>query len=98
MSIEEKKENYLSIKTINQLRNKSGGGDDATALLGEAKKQMKAVGKLIEEKSMVKVAPEVCEFSVRNYDNWGSTFFIKRVFCHFNIIITEYIPCEIIYF
>ena len=35
-------------------------------------------GKLIEEKTLVKVAPEVCEFSVRNYANWGSAFFIKR--------------------
>ena len=51
MSIEEKKENYLSIKTINQLRNKPASGEDATAVLGEAKKQMKAVGKLIEEKT-----------------------------------------------
>ncbi len=56
MSIEEKKENYLSIKTINQLRNKAGSGDDATAVLGEAKKQMKAVAKLIEEKSRAFVA------------------------------------------
>ena len=47
MSIEEKKENYLSIKTINQLRNKPASGEDATAVLGEAKKQMKAVRILI---------------------------------------------------
>ena len=56
MSIEEKKENYASIKTINQLRNKSGSGDDATAVLSEAKKQMKAVGKLIEEKNRAFIA------------------------------------------
>ncbi len=56
MSIEEKKENYLSIKTINQLRNKSNGGDDATVVLGEVKKQMKAVGKLIEEKNRAFIA------------------------------------------
>ena len=35
-------------------------------------------GKMIEEKCLSKVAPEACEFSVRNYANWGSALFIKR--------------------
>ena len=51
MSIEENKENYLSIKTINKLRKEAGSNDDINVVLGDAKKQMKAVSKLIEEKA-----------------------------------------------
>ena len=50
MSIEENKENYLSIKTINKLRNKSGNDDEIIVAISDAKKQMKEVGKLIDEK------------------------------------------------
>ncbi len=35
-------------------------------------------GKLIKEKTLVEVAPEVCEFSVRMNLNWRSAHFIKR--------------------
>ncbi len=50
MSIEENRENYLSIKTINKLRNKSGNDDEIIVAISDAKKQMKEVGKLIDEK------------------------------------------------
>ena len=52
MSIEEKKETYASIKIINQLvKNKRGSDDEATAVLSDAKKQAKSIGKLFEEKA-----------------------------------------------
>ncbi len=49
MSIEENKENYSSIKTINKI-SKGGNDNEIIVAISDAKKQMKVVGKLIEEK------------------------------------------------
>lgn len=35
-------------------------------------------GNIMNEKTLVKVSPEVCEFSTRANVNWGSAYFIKR--------------------